>query len=131
MKPENILIDKTGYAVITDFVLSKDKVTDRTDSFCGTAEYMAPEVILKKPYDKSVDWWSLGCILYEMMHGMPPFYTNKRDKTFGLILSNCSWFNINRIDNDFVFTKPLSNEAMDLITRLLSKTCSERLGGGL
>jgi serine/threonine protein kinase len=86
LKPENILIDKSGYAVITDFGLSKDQVTDRTDSFCGTAEYMAPEVILKKPYDKSVDWWSFGCILYEMMHGIPPFYTSKREKTFGLIL---------------------------------------------
>ena len=87
LKPENILIDKHGYIVITDFGLSKEHVSDRTDSFCGTAEYMAPEVILKKPYTKSVDWWSLGALMYEMLHGLPPFYTNKREKTFGLIVS--------------------------------------------
>ena len=72
--------------MITDFGLSKEQVYDRTESFCGTAEYMAPEVILKKPYTKSVDWWSLGAMLYEMLQGLPPFYTNKREKTFGLIV---------------------------------------------
>jgi serine/threonine protein kinase len=107
LKPENILIDKYGYIVITDFGLSKEKVTDRTDSFCGTAEYMAPEVILKEPYGKGVDWWSFGALLYEMLHGMPPFYTTRREKTFGLIVSKqdvvltCCDF----LGTDFVFTR--------------------------
>lgn len=92
MKPENILIDSQGYVVITDFGLSKDDVYDRTNSFCGTAEYMAPEVILKKQYDKSVDWWSLGAFIYEMLHGVPPFFTNKREKTFGMIISKFEKF---------------------------------------
>ncbi|CDW90682.1 rps6 protein kinase [Stylonychia lemnae] len=100
-----------------DFGLSKEHVSDRTDSFCGTAEYMAPEVILKKPYTKSVDWWSLGALMYEMLHGLPPFYTNKREKTFGLI-----------VNNDFVFTNILSQNAMDLITRLLTKNAEKRIG---
>lgn len=128
MKPENILIDKYGYIVITDFGLSKEQVIDRTDSFCGTAEYMAPEVILKKPYSKSVDWWSLGALIYEMLHGLPPFYTNRRDKTFGLIVSMIIIFIL--IGTDFVFTNPLSYNAMDLIIKLLNKNPYERLGNG-
>eukprot|EP00347_Sterkiella_histriomuscorum_P000036 403377427 len=119
LKPENILIDKYGYVVITDFGLSKEHVTDRTESFCGTAEYMAPEVILKRPYSKSVDWWSLGALMYEMLQGLPPFFTNKRDKTFGLILNT-----------DFVFTRPISEAAMDLISKLLQKDPTQRLGNG-
>lgn len=72
--------------MITDFGLCKEHVQDKTTSFCGTAEYMAPEVILKEPYSKAVDWWSFGVIIYEMLCGLPPFYTNNKDKLFHRIL---------------------------------------------
>jgi len=77
LKPENILIDATGYPMVTDFGLCKGNLsrTDQTTSFCGTAEYMAPEIVLKKPYTKAVDWWSFGALVFEMVSGLPPFYT--------------------------------------------------------
>ena len=70
-----MLIDKDGYAKITDVGLSKENVTTATDAktLCGTPEYLAPEVIDKSGHGKPVDWWSLGCIIYEMITGNPPF----------------------------------------------------------
>jgi len=84
------LIDSYGYPVITDFGLCKENIEigTKTTSFCGTAEYMAPEVILKKPYSKAVDWWSFGAIMYEMLTGLPPFYTPQKEKLFKRIISN-------------------------------------------
>jgi serum/glucocorticoid-regulated kinase 2 len=75
LKPENVLIDLQGYIRITDFGLSKMQVKTDFDalSLCGTPEYLAPEVLLKKGYGKSVDWWTLGCIIVEMVTGYPPF----------------------------------------------------------
>jgi serum/glucocorticoid-regulated kinase 2 len=80
LKPENILIDRDGFAKLTDFGLSKDnlKGDGMANSFCGTAEYLAPEVLQKHGYTKSCDWWSFGCVLYEMLTAIPPFYSKKR-----------------------------------------------------
>ena len=73
----NVLIDNTGYIRITDFGLSKMKIQTNKDAFsvCGTPEYLAPEVLQKLGHGKPVDWWTFGCILYEMLCGVPPFYT--------------------------------------------------------
>lgn len=84
LKPENVLIDKDGYIKITDFGLSKQNILDNhtATSFCGTPEYLAPEIIEGKGHGKAVDWWSLGAIIYEMLTGLPPFYSKDREKLF-------------------------------------------------
>lgn len=77
VKPENILLDKDGHIKLTDFGLSKDGLGDggQTESFCGTTEYLAPEIIKEKSYGVSVDWYSLGLVMFEMLTGGNPFKT--------------------------------------------------------
>lgn len=72
MKPENILIAKDGYIKLTDFGFSK-KIENRTFTLCGTPEYLAPEILLNQGHGKSVDWWTMGVLLYEMIAGIDPF----------------------------------------------------------
>jgi len=72
LKPENLLLDQTGYLKITDFGFAK-KVAFKTYTLCGTPEYIAPEVLLNKGHGKGVDWWTLGILSYEMLAGQPPF----------------------------------------------------------
>ena len=83
LKPENVLIGADGYIKIADFGLSRmNIVLDEATTICGTPEYLAPEIVHKKPYGKAVDWWTLGSIIYEMLVGIPPFYTQNRAELF-------------------------------------------------
>ena len=77
---ENVLLDSDGHIKVTDFGLAKGNMSngERTNSFIGTMEYMAPEVIQGKGHGKDVDWWSVGILLFEMMTGMPPFNAKSR-----------------------------------------------------
>ena len=120
MKPENILIDSEGYALLTDFGLSKEGMTTtaKAKSLCGTAEYLPPEVLEKeRAYGTECDWWSFGCVVYEMLTGHPPFYSTDRKQMFD---------NIKARDVKFYdFHSPASK---DLILKLLKKDPSQRLG---
>jgi serum/glucocorticoid-regulated kinase 2 len=82
-------VAEDGYAKLTDFGLSKENISGSRDanSFCGTAEYLAPEVLTRTGYGKSADWWSFGCVVYEMLTGVPPFYHKNRNKIFEFIMS--------------------------------------------
>lgn len=87
MKPENILLDSNGHVVLTDFGLCKENLYDATtNTFCGTAEYLAPEVLQGTGYGRAVDWWSLGIVLYEMTAGIPPFYSENTNLMYNKIL---------------------------------------------
>lgn len=89
LKPENVLLDQNGNVRLTDFGLSKEGVSDHStgaNSFCGTPEYIAPEVLLRQGHGRAVDWWSLGALLYEMITGLPPFYSRNRETMFEKIM---------------------------------------------
>ena len=79
LKPENILLDETGYLKLCDFGFAKHvQPASWTWTLCGTPEYLAPEIILNKGHGKAVDWWALGILLYEMLVGYPPFFSEDR-----------------------------------------------------
>lgn len=118
MKPENILIDKDGYIKLTDFGLAKDlSVDDCTSTFCGTPDYIAPEVIRGLNYDQSVDWWALGILAYELMFHHPPFHSDNKLKTYRKILEKSVKFPEHATETDKSF-----------ILGLLNKDPKERFG---
>ncbi|EGR30693.1 protein kinase domain protein [Ichthyophthirius multifiliis] len=119
LKPENILIDKNGYIRLADFGYSKQHMDDNvtTNSFCGTFQYMAPEFILKKAHGKPVDIWALGCLIYELITGNPPFYDFNQKILFDFILYK----------EPDLQTKKISNYLKDLLKKLLEKKQEYRI----
>lgn len=122
MKLENLLLDKDGHIKIADFGLCKEDITfgKTTKTFCGTPEYLAPEVLEDNDYGRAVDWWGTGVVMYEMLCGRLPFYNRDHDVLFALILME-----------DVKFPRSISQEARSLLSGLLVKSPKERLGGGL
>ncbi|KAK4457078.1 putative serine/threonine-protein kinase [Cladorrhinum samala] len=121
LKPENCLLDSEGHLLLTDFGLSKVAVdSDGCNSILGTVEYMAPEVILGKKYGKAVDWWSLGALGYDLMTGNPPFRGPNNAK-----------IQDNIVKQKLVMPYFLGPDAKDLLTRLLRKEPSKRLGSNM
>ncbi|XP_047125649.1 serine/threonine-protein kinase Sgk1 isoform X1 [Hydra vulgaris] len=119
LKPENILLDSQGHVVLTDFGLCKEGIEPKgtTSTFCGTPEYLAPEVLRKQAYDKSVDWWCLGAVTYEMMYGLPPFYSRDTAEMYDNILHKPLRLRTN-----------VSQSARHLLEQLLQKDRTKRLG---
>lgn len=87
LKPENILLNDDGYIMLADFGLAKIVQTDgdEPNSFCGTPEYLSPEMIMGSGHDKTLDWWALGILIYEMIIGIPPFYNPNKNQMYYLI----------------------------------------------
>ena len=120
LKPENILMDEDGYLKLADFGMAKKlKEDEKAMSFCGTPEYLAPEIITMEGHDKMADWWSFGILLYEMLCGLPPFYMENLDKMYDMIQNSQVKFP-KRIN--------LSDSAKDIIQKLLEKNPKKRLG---
>jgi serum/glucocorticoid-regulated kinase 2 len=121
LKPENILLDYSGHIALCDFGLCKldMKDEDRTNTFCGTPEYLAPELLLGHGYTKTVDWWTLGVLLYEMLTGLPPFYDENTNEMYRKILQE---------PLHFPGLDIVPSAAKDLLTRLLDRNPERRLG---
>jgi protein-serine/threonine kinase len=123
MKPENILLDMEGHVKVTDFGLSKEGVKDNfsAKSMCGTPEYLAPEILSQNGHGKAVDWYSLGAIMYEMMTGLPPFYSQDREKLFA---------RIQRGSVCLKYPDHLTPTAKSVLHCFLQRDPDQRLGGG-
>ena len=111
LKPENLLIDENGKVKLCDFGWCVELNNGTRNTFCGTFEYMAPEIINESPYDGSIDVWSLGVLLYELIHGYSPFRAKKiknKDQEYMEIFRNI-------VDLNFKIEKDISVDCIDLI----------------
>ena len=121
LKPDNVVLDKDGHCKLTDFGLSKEGISENSfaQSFCGSIAYLAPEMLKKQGHGKAVDWYLLGVLFYEMLVGITPYFTTKKEDIFHNI--ECG---------DLKIPNFVSKEAGELLRRLLERNPSKRLGGG-
>ncbi|TNM85515.1 hypothetical protein fugu_007786 [Takifugu bimaculatus] len=121
LKLDNLLLDTDGYVKIADFGLCKEGMGfgDRTSTFCGTPEFLAPEVLTDTSYTRAVDWWGLGVLIYEMLVGESPFPGDDEEEVFDSI-----------VNDEVRYPRFLSNEAIGIIRRLLRRNPERRLGSG-
>lgn len=118
LKPENCMLNSSGSLVLTDFGLSKvSSGDDKNHSMIGTAQYMAPEILRNEPYGFAVDWWSLGCVAYDLLTGSPPFTGNNNKKVMDKVLA---------AKKNLKFPFYLSNDAKDFLRKLLQPNPAKR-----
>jgi len=120
LKPENIMLDRTGNVKLTDFGCVKESASDEINyTFCGTVEYMAPEILNRSGHGKEVDWWSFGILAHDMLTGAPPFTGGNRKVITDRVLKS-----------KLQLKKYLTPNAKDLLKKLLNKQAENRLGFG-
>lgn len=119
LKPENIVLSKEGYGVVVDFGLAKEIEEGQTYTFCGTPDYLAPEIIRGTGHDWAVDYWGLGVFLFEMANGTAPFFATNQARRTRKILKG---FEFVKIPTHF------SSGLTDLVSQLLTDDQSKRLG---
>uniref|UniRef100_A0A3B4TWQ5 Protein kinase C n=1 Tax=Seriola dumerili TaxID=41447 RepID=A0A3B4TWQ5_SERDU len=119
LKLDNVMLDHEGHIKIADFGMCKENVfgENRATTFCGTPDYIAPEILLGQKYSFSVDWWSFGVLLYEMLIGQSPFHGDDEDELFESI----------RMDTPH-YPRWINKEAKDLLERLFERDPTRRLG---
>uniref|UniRef100_A0A9J8BQ58 protein kinase C n=1 Tax=Cyprinus carpio carpio TaxID=630221 RepID=A0A9J8BQ58_CYPCA len=119
LKLDNLLLDTEGYVKIADFGLCKEGMGfgDRTSTFCGTPEFLAPEVLTDTSYTRAVDWWGLGVLIYEMLVGESPFPGDDEEEVFDSI-----------VNDEVRYPRFLSSEAIGIMRRLLRRNPERRLG---
>lgn len=121
LKLDNLLLDTEGFVKIADFGLCKEGMgyRDRTSTFCGTPEFLAPEVLTETSYTRAVDWWGLGVLIFEMLVGESPFPGDDEEEVFDSI-----------VNDEVRYPRFLSTEAISIMRRLLRRNPERRLGAG-
>uniref|UniRef100_A0A915PTS5 Protein kinase C n=1 Tax=Setaria digitata TaxID=48799 RepID=A0A915PTS5_9BILA len=121
LKLDNLLLDREGYVKLADFGLCKEGMgpNDRTSTFCGTPEFLAPEVLTESSYTRAIDWWGLGVLIFEMLVGEPPFSGEDEEEIFDSI-----------VNDDVRYPRFLSIESISIMRRLMRKNPEKRLGSG-
>lgn len=121
LKLDNLLLDKDGFVKLADFGLCKEGMgpTDKTSTFCGTPEFLAPEVLTESSYTRAIDWWGLGVLIFEMLVGEPPFSGDDEEEIFDSI-----------VNDEVRYPRFLSIESISIMRRLMRKNPEKRLGSG-
>ena len=122
LKPDNVVLDDDGHALLTDFGLSKEGVLETSKgakSFCGSIAYLAPEMLRRVGHGKSVDWYLLGVLLYEMLVGSPAYFSSNKEELFNNIMNG-----------PLKLPRSISTEAKNLMVQLLNRNPTKRLGAG-
>ncbi|RIB14584.1 kinase-like domain-containing protein [Gigaspora rosea] len=121
LKLDNILLTLDGHIKIADYGLCKENMGfgDTTNTFCGTPEFMAPEILLEQRYGRAVDWWAFGVLIYEMLLGQSPFRGDDEDEIFDAIL-----------EDEILYPINMSRDSVSILQKLLTRDPERRLGSG-